>query len=73
MGGHGCAHVMLWVGMGGHRSLLMGMVWVWIQTRRTMLGSDAYVAFRRVYPKLAGVFLSRSSTVVVNGEEADLG
>jgi hypothetical protein len=40
-GGHGCAHVMLWVGMGGHRSLLMGMVWVWVQTRRTMLGSDA--------------------------------
>ena len=22
---------MLWVGMGGHRSLLMGLVWVWVQ------------------------------------------
>ena len=29
MGGHGWAHVMLWVGMGGHRSMLMVMVWVW--------------------------------------------
>ena len=25
---------MLWVGMGGHRSLLMVMVWVWVQIRR---------------------------------------
>ena len=24
---------MLWVGMGGHRSMLMGMVWVWVQMR----------------------------------------
>ena len=40
MGGHGCAHVMLWVGMSGHRSLLMGMVWVWVQLERKMLGSD---------------------------------
>jgi hypothetical protein len=30
---------MLWVGMGGHRSLLMDMVWVWVQIRRKMLGS----------------------------------
>jgi hypothetical protein len=30
---------MLWVGTGGHRSLLMGMVWVWVQIRRKMLGS----------------------------------
>ena len=31
---------MLWVGMGGHRSLLMViMVWVWVQIRRKMLGS----------------------------------
>ena len=22
---------MLWVGMDGHRSLLMGVVWVWVQ------------------------------------------
>jgi hypothetical protein len=29
MGGHGWTHVMLWVGIGGHRSILMGMVWVW--------------------------------------------
>jgi hypothetical protein len=32
MGGHGWAHVMLWVGMGGHRSLLMVMVWVCMGT-----------------------------------------
>ena len=38
MGGHGWAHVMLWVGIGGHRSLLMVVVWVWIQIRRKMLG-----------------------------------
>ena len=25
---------MLWMGMGGHRSLLMGVVWVWVQIRR---------------------------------------
>jgi hypothetical protein len=38
---YGWAHVMLWVGMGEHRSLLMVMVmvWVWVQTRRKMLGS----------------------------------
>ena len=30
---------MLWVSVGGHRSLLMGMVWVWVQIRRKMLGS----------------------------------
>jgi hypothetical protein len=30
---------MLWVGTGGHRSLLMGMVWIWVQSRRKMLGS----------------------------------
>ena len=24
MGGHGCAHVMQWVGMGGHRSCMSG-------------------------------------------------
>jgi hypothetical protein len=30
---------MLWVGMDGHRSLLMGMVWVWVQIQRKMLGS----------------------------------
>ena len=35
-----------WVGMGvillfmgGHRSPMMGMVWVWVQIRRKMLGS----------------------------------
>jgi hypothetical protein len=28
------------VGMGGHRSLLMVMVWVWVQIRRKMLGSN---------------------------------
>jgi hypothetical protein len=27
-----------WVGMGGHRSLLMVMGWVWVQIRRKMLG-----------------------------------
>ena len=40
MGGHGRAHVMLWVGMGGHRSMLLVMVWVWVQILRKMLGSD---------------------------------
>ena len=30
---------MLLVGVGGHRSLLMGMAWVWVQIRRKMLGS----------------------------------
>jgi hypothetical protein len=25
--------------MGGHRLLLMGMVWVWVQIRSKMLGS----------------------------------
>ena len=25
---------------GGHRSLLMSMVWVWVQIRRKMLGSS---------------------------------
>jgi hypothetical protein len=42
MGEHGCAHVILWVGMGGHRSMLMGMVWVWVQIRRKMLGSGSH-------------------------------
>jgi hypothetical protein len=30
---------MLGMGMGGHRSLMMGMVWVCVQIRRKMLGS----------------------------------
>ena len=34
---------MLWVGVGGHRSLLMGMVWVWVQIRRKMLGSASRI------------------------------
>jgi hypothetical protein len=42
MGEHGWAHLMLWVGMGGHRSLLMVMVWVWVQIRRKMLGSGPH-------------------------------
>ena len=25
---------MLWVGVGGHRSLLICMVWVWVQIQR---------------------------------------
>jgi len=45
MGGHGWTHVMLWVGMGGHRSLLMVMVWV--QIRRKMLGSDTDTTYIR--------------------------
>ena len=28
--------------MGGHRLLLMGMVWVWVQLERKMLGSGGY-------------------------------
>ena len=39
MGGHRWTHVMLWMGMGGHRSLLMVMVWIWVQIRWKMLGS----------------------------------
>jgi hypothetical protein len=35
---YGWAHVMLWVGIGGHRLLLMVMVWVWVQIRRKMFG-----------------------------------
>ena len=34
LGGHGCyiiVHRWAWVGVGGHRSLLMGVVWVWVQ------------------------------------------
>ena len=27
MGVHGCAHVMLWVGIGGHRCNLKGKCW----------------------------------------------
>jgi len=37
MGGH-----MLTYTMGGHRSLLMVMVWVRVQIRRKMLGSAIY-------------------------------
>ena len=31
MSGHGWTHIMLWVGMGGHRSMMMVMIWVWVQ------------------------------------------
>ena len=31
-------YVWTWVDMGGHRSLLMGMVWVWVQFKGKMLG-----------------------------------
>ena len=31
--------------MGGHKSLLMGMVWVWVQIGRKMLGSGTNVTF----------------------------
>ena len=37
LGGHGCditVHGRAWVGMSWHRSLLMVMVWVWVQIRR---------------------------------------
>ena len=46
MGGHGWPHVMLWVGMGGHRSMSMGVVWVWVQIRRkcwALLWSPGFV------------------------------
>ena len=37
---------MIWMGMGGdmggHRSMLMVMDWVWVQIRRKMLGSAMY-------------------------------
>jgi hypothetical protein len=39
--------------MDGHRSLLMGMVWVWVQIRRKMLGS----AYK--YPSEGGIGLAR--------------
>jgi len=35
MGGHGWA----WMDMGGHRSLLMVIVWIWVKIQRKMLGS----------------------------------
>ena len=38
---------MLWVGVGGHRSLLMGMVWVRVQIKRKMLGSAGEEAGRK--------------------------
>ena len=46
---------MLWVGMGGHRSLLMGMVWVWVQIRRKMLGSDEFVRGMKILSRYLGV------------------
>jgi hypothetical protein len=48
MGGHMSCYGRAWVGMGGHRSLLMVMVWVWVQIRRKMLGfaGDRYLGVR---------------------------
>ena len=34
MGGHGWAYVGTCHAMGGHRLLLMGVAWVWVQIRR---------------------------------------
>jgi hypothetical protein len=34
--------------MGGHRSLLMVMVWVWVQIRRKMLG---FANYARSHPR----------------------
>ena len=42
MGEYMSCYVWAWVGMGGHRSLLMGMVWVWVQFKGKMLGSAIY-------------------------------
>ena len=41
MGGHGWTHVMLWVAMGGHRSLLMGVG----TNLKEMLGSNVYIMY----------------------------
>jgi hypothetical protein len=44
--------------MGGHRSLLMAMVWVWVQIRRKMSGSGMWQASERrwvVAPSQAGM------------------
>jgi hypothetical protein len=32
--------------MGGQRSLLMGMVWVWVQIQRKMLGFASHMSMR---------------------------
>jgi hypothetical protein len=59
---------MLWVGMGGHKSLLMVMVWVWGQIRRKMLGSDGhdswlvYEVAHRLACLLMSVSLAPAST-----------
>jgi hypothetical protein len=37
------------VGMGGHRPLLMVMVWVWVQMRRKMLGSGFHAPSGWIY------------------------
>ena len=43
---------MLWVGMGEHRSLMMVMVYVWVQIRRKMLGSGAFkICYVTIYHK----------------------
>ena len=34
--------VRTWHAMSGHRSLRMGMVWVWVQFKGKMLGSSGY-------------------------------
>jgi len=54
--------------MGGHRSLLMVMVWAWVQIRRKMLGSDGhgswliYEVAHRLACLLASVSLAPAST-----------
>ena len=38
-----------WMGMGGHRSMLMVMDWVWVQIRRKMLGYASMCSLGRAW------------------------
>jgi TM2 domain-containing membrane protein YozV len=71
MGGHGwawVAHVMLWVGMGGHMSLLMGMVWVWVQIRRKCW-ADVDIIFRVSFNSIKAYSLIDSSKIAGHSPE----
>ena len=45
MSSYGWAWVDTCHAMGGHGSLMMGMVWVWVRIGRKMLGSDEIEVF----------------------------
>ena len=61
MGGHGLAHVMLWVGMGGHRLLLMGCGLDMSTNWKEMLGSVRYrTLINRIVHPLCTVFARKN-------------